>query len=180
MGCVRLAYAFVASLLGAVVFTVVGAFGGAMFPLIISSHEVGIVTSIASPLDILATHPIGALIGGGIGALIGLYGITRAVRHASDITWLKKHGRRITATVTEIQTKRESRQIPYSTANGMQYRTELSTSYVVVARWVNPQTRQAHIFHSERRSFYPQKYAPGSSISVLIDPHNHQRSLVEM
>lgn len=58
MGCVRLAYAFVASLLGAVVFTVVGAFGGAMLSLIISSHEVGMVASIASPLDILWTAPI--------------------------------------------------------------------------------------------------------------------------
>lgn len=179
MGCLRLGYSLLVSLLAAIIFTIVGALGGAILSLVLS-HESGNLASIASPLDILAANPTGALIGGGIGALIGLYGIIRATKRASDISWLKRYGRRITATVTEIQTRRESRQVPYSTARGMQYRTETSTYYVVVARWVDPQTRQTHIFHSERRSFYPKNYAPGSSISVLIDPQNLRRSFVEV
>jgi hypothetical protein len=179
MGCLRLGYSLLVSLLAAVICTIVGALGGAILSLVLS-HESSTVASMASPLDILAANSTGALIGGGIGAFIGLYGVIRATKRASDITWLKRHGRRITATVTEIQTKRESRQVPYTTARGMQYRTESSTFYVIVAQWVNPQTRQTHVFHSERRAFYPKKYAPGSSISVLVDAQNPRRSFVEV
>ncbi|GHO90928.1 hypothetical protein KSF_009760 [Reticulibacter mediterranei] len=179
MGCLRLGYSFLVSLLAAVIFTIVGALGGAILSLVLS-HGSGSVASIVSPLDILTANSTGALIGAGAGALIGLYGVIRATKRASDINWLKRNGRCITAIVAEIQTKRESRQVPYTTANGTYYRTESSTYYVVVARWVNPQTRQTHTFHSERRTFYPKKYAPGSSISVLIDPQNPQRSFVEV
>ncbi|HEU5374656.1 MAG TPA: hypothetical protein VFV38_04380 [Ktedonobacteraceae bacterium] len=180
MGCIRLGYSLVISLLGAAIFTVVGTFMGTIIPLVISSHGSNLLESGNSPLDILAANPTGALIGGGIGALIGLYGVTRAVKRASNITWLKKHGRRITATVTEIQTKRESRQVPYSTGEGMQYRTEMQTFYVVVAQWVHPQTRQPYTFRSERHARYPKHCTPGSGISVLIDPATPQRFLVEV
>ncbi len=180
MGCFRLGFAFIGSLLAAAIFTVVGAIIGAVLPLIISSRMSDVLSSMSSPLDILAANSTGALVGGGIGALIGLVGIVRATKRASDINWLKSNGRRITATVTEIQTKRVSNQVPYSTGSGTSYRTETRTYYVVVARWVDPQTRREYTFHSERRSSYPRNYGPGSSISVLIDPANPLRHLVEV
>ncbi|HEX7736440.1 MAG TPA: hypothetical protein VF458_16425 [Ktedonobacteraceae bacterium] len=184
MGCFRLGCAFFFSLIAMAVFTIVFAVFGSFLPLGHASQGIGLSSlqsvNLASPADVIQNLPPGALLGGGVGALIGLAVMIGAMKRASDVNWLKKHGTRITATVSEIQTKRESRSVPYSTANGTQYRTEWHTYYIVVAHWENPQTRQVHTFRSERRSFYPRKYATGSGISVLIDPQNLGRYFVEV
>lgn len=184
MGCFRLGCSFIFSLIAMVVFTVVFAVLGSLLPLGHASQGIGLSSlqsvNLSSPTDVLQTLPPGALLGGGVGALIGLAVMIGTMKRASDINWLKKHGTRIIATVTEIQKKSESRSVPYSTGSGTQYRTEWQTYYIVVARWENPQTRQIHTFRSERRASYPRKYAPGSGISVLIDPQNLGRYLVEV
>jgi len=170
MGCLRSGCYFIASLFVAVFFTVVLAFIGAVVTLFSSGGIQG--SDFSSLVDTIQANPTGVLIGGGIGALIGLSVMIRMMRRASDITWLKRYGTRITATVTKIEKKSES----YRSGNTTQYRIY----YVVVATWTHPQTRQIHTFHSDHRSFKPKKYAPGSGISVLIDPQSLQRYLVEV
>lgn len=179
MGCLRLGFAFIVSLFAAAVFIIVGTFFGALIPLVVGGGGIQNLSA-SSPLSILEANQQGALIGGGIGALIGLYIIIRMVKRASDVNWLKKNGTRITATVTEIKKRTGSRQVSYSTGTGTQYRTETYTYYVIIAQWVNPYTQSTHTFHSNNLSFYPRKYAQGSAISVLIDPQNPGRYLVEV
>lgn len=176
MGCFRLGCSFFFSLFMLVFLTIFFAFFGSFFPL---GHTPQIL-DISAPADIMQNLQPGTLIGGGVGATIGLIVMVAMMKRASDINWLKKRGRRITATVTEIQKKSESRSVPYMSGNRTQYRTEWQTYYIVVARWENPHTRQAYTFRSERRASYPRKYAPGSEISVLIDPQNPGRYFVEV
>jgi len=178
MGCFRLGCAFVFSLIAAVVFTIVGAAIGGILPLIIGGGMQDL--NLSSPLSILAANQQGALIGGGIGALIGLSIMVGTVKRASDINWLKKNGTRIVATVADIKRKTGSRQVSYSTGTGTQYRTETYTYYVVTAHWVNPYTQSAHTFHSSNLHSYPRRYSNGSPINVLIDPQNPGRYLVEV
>lgn len=178
MGCLRLGFAFFISLVGAAIFIIVGTFLGAAIALALTGGFQEIDPS--GPLSILEASPQGALIGGGIGALVGLLVMVRTIKRASDINWLKKNGTRITAMVTEIKRKTGSRQVSYSTGNGTQYRTETYTYYVLSAHWVNPYNQQAYTFHSGNLYSYPRKYAQGSPINVLIDPQNTGRYLVEI
>lgn len=176
MGCFRLGCSFLFSLFVLVFLTVFFALLGSLLPL----GDASPAFSLSSPQELFQHLSPGTLIGGAVGATIGLIVMVSMMKRASDVNWLKKHGRRIIATVTDIQKKSESRSVPYSTGKGTQYRTEWQTYYIVIARWENPQTRQTHTFRSERRASYPRKYAPGSGIPVLIDPQNPARYLVEV
>ncbi len=176
MGCLRIGFAFIISLFITAIFITVGIFLGTLIPLVISAQ----VTSFSTPLAIVEANPTGALIGGGIGALIGLFTMVAMLKRASDVNWLKKNGTRITAMVSDIETKRGSRQVAYYSQGRTAYRTEWYTYYVIVAHWANPYTQQMHTFHSDRLNIYPKRYYSGSGISVLIDPQNLGRYLVEV
>lgn len=165
MGCFRLGFAIVFSLIFAIILTAVGAFAGAFIPL---GHAVG------------ETDTTGALIGGGIGAVIGLFVMVRMIKRAADINWLKKNGSRVIATVDEIKKKTGSRQVSYTVGGRTQYRTETYTYYVLTAHWTDPRTRQTHTFRRDNLNSYPRKYAQGSGISVLIDQQNPGRYFVEV
>ncbi|HEY0753525.1 MAG TPA: hypothetical protein VGD98_06150 [Ktedonobacteraceae bacterium] len=168
MGCLRSGFYFVFSLLAAAVCIVVGVFFGSFITLFNSTSQ-GV--SISAPLDVVQANPTGALIGGGVGAVLGLLIMVRMMKRASDITWLKREGTRISAAVTKIERKSES----YHSGNTTQYRTY----YIVVAKWFDPRTRQTCTFRSDRRNFFPRNYPVGSNISVLIDPQNSGRYFVE-
>ena len=176
MGCLRLCFAFTITLFIAVIFTVVGTFLGTFITLWASAQSI----NFSSPLAAVQANPTGALVGGGIGVSIGLIVMLATIKRALNVNWLKKNGTRITATVSKIDTRRGTRQVPYYSNGRTQYRTEWYTYYVIIARWANPNTGRTHTFHSDNLSLYPKKYFPGCGIHVLIDPQKLDRYLVEV
>ncbi len=69
---------------------------------------------------------------------------------------LRKTGTRIEATVTRIE--------PYPE------RTFPKQVYILVAQWQQPQTGK--VFTYKGRTTNPEKFPIGSSVPVLIDPHD--------
>jgi hypothetical protein len=95
MGCLRLGFAFIASLLMAVVFTIVGGVFGAVIYSVVVSHD-ATAPNLSSP---------GVYIGGGVGLLIGLLVMRASLKRAANVNWLKSNGMRITARVVDIEKK---------------------------------------------------------------------------
>jgi len=78
---------------------------------------------------------------------------------------VRKHGKRVSATVTKINAE-----LVLLTKGGY------TTSYFVHATWKDPETSKVYTFKSAAGSIYlPINHPPGSSIDVLIDPKNPRR-----
>jgi hypothetical protein len=167
MGCLRLGFAFIASLFMAVVFTIVGGVFGAVIYSIVVSHD-ATAPNLSSP---------GVYIGGGVSLLIGLLVMRASLKRAANVNWLKSNGTRITARVVDIEKKWGSRQVPIGPNGQMQ--TQTFQYYEIVTQWIDSRTNQLYTFRSNNLNSYPRKFSKGSSISVLIDPNNLGRYLVE-
>ena len=126
--------------------------------------------------------------------LVIIVAIIATVRRAQEIDWLKQHGVRVQASVTDIQSQEESYQVPhtgpqqqYDSANKkwetvMQttYETQWRTVYYVVAQYLDPKTNQLYTFKSDRLMNNPSQYTPGSPISVLYDQNDPSRYYMEV
>jgi hypothetical protein len=167
MGCLRLGFAFIASLFLTAVFTIVGGVFGAVIYSLVVSHG-------ATAPNLISQ---GVSIGGGIGLLLGLLVMIAVMKRAANVNWLKSKGTRIIAIVVDIEEKMGSRQIPVG-PNQMQVQS--FRYYVIVTQWIDPRTHQMYTFRSNNLNSYPRKISKGSSISVLIDPNNLGRHLVEV
>lgn len=174
MGCLRLGFALLGSFILAAILTVVGAVIGTIAYLYFTPE-------LRSPLDALGgPHSTGLLGGGGIGAFLGLCIMVALIRRAMNINWLKAQGTRIRATVTDVRKQRESSQVSYRAGNQTMYRTDWRTYYVIEARWLNPQSNQWQTFTSHKLYRNPRRYLKGGLISVLIDPQNVKKYIVEV
>ena len=91
-------------------------------------------------------------------ALIGL-GIWLFTRSLSKTRWLKRHGTRIIARVTDSI---------FAAGSG--------TAKVIVAEWTDPRTNTTYQF----RTYVPQsaQVKLGESVDVLIDPEHPERYTV--
>ena len=179
MGCLRIGFAFLVSLFVAAILTVMGVFLGALISFFIASHGAP-PQDLSSPLNFIGENIIGVYIGGGIGGTLGLITMASMLRRAADINWLKRYGKRIVATVTEIERKTGTRQVPYTVNNTTQYRTQTYTYYIIMARWVDPRTKQMYTFRSPNLSIYPRRFYEGCGIEVLIDPNNIGKYYMEI
>jgi hypothetical protein len=168
MGCLRLGFAFIASLFMTAVFTIVGGVFGAFIFSFVVSHG-ATAPNLSSP---------GVYIGGGIGLLLGLLVMRSSLKRAANVNWLKINGTHITARVVDIEKKWGSRQVPIGPNGQMQVQT--FQYYVVVTQWIDSRTNQLYTFRSNNLNSYPRKFSKGSRISVLIDPNNLGRYLVEV
>jgi hypothetical protein len=168
MGCIRLGFAFIASLFTMAIFTIVGGVFGTVIYSLVVSHDATAPT-LSSP---------GVYIGGGFGLLLGLLVMIAFMKRAANVNWLKSKGTRIIAIVVDIEKKWGSRQVPVGPNGQMQVQT--FQYYVVVTQWIDPRTQRLHTFRSNNLNRYPKKISKGSSISVLIDPNNLGRYLVEV
>jgi len=91
-------------------------------------------------------------------AIIGL-GIGLFARSVSKTRWLKRHGTRIIARVTDSI---------FAAGSG--------TTKVIIAEWTDPRTNTTYQF----RSYVPQtaQVKLGESVDVLIDPEHPERYTV--
>src|SRR5215471_18619369 len=91
-------------------------------------------------------------------AIIGL-GIGLFVRSMSKTRWLKRHGTRIIARVTDSI---------FAAGTG--------TAKVIIAEWTDPRTNTTYQF----RTYVPQsaQVKLGESVDVLIDPEHPERYTV--
>ena len=89
--------------------------------------------------------------------------ITFVAYQMYKISWLRSHGRQISALVTSI------RHETGKTAWGFSRDT-----YYVTATWTNPRTGRTHTFWSWVTNSRPA-YTQGSLVPVLIDPNNTKR-----
>ena len=182
MGCLRLIGAFIGFLFVATVLTLVGAiFGGVISAFAAGGNFSGFGSEVFSGSN------TGVDIGAGIGALLGLIIGVSLIRRALQINWLKQHGVRVGATVTEIKQQSQMQQVPYTTSEFRggrsvmvtKYRTEWRTVYYVTAQWMNPTTSQVYTFKSSALLSFPRKYPEGSIINVLIDPNDAGKYYME-
>jgi len=82
--------------------------------------------------------------------------------------WLKRHGRRIIGMVTSI--RREAKK----TLDG-----SLRENYYVTARWTDPRTGRTYSFWTWIIDSCPD-FRQGSLVSILVDPSNPKRYLMEL
>jgi len=82
---------------------------------------------------------------------------------------VRRHGKRIAATVTKVDMEYVLSTRGYT------------TSFFVHADWEDPETHVVYHFKSAAGGAYlPMNHPPGSSIDVLIDPRNPRRYEVQM
>jgi|GEM_PF-682513 len=168
MGFLRLGCSFIASLFMTAVFTIIGGILGTIIYSLVARH---------STTEHYLSSP-GIYIGGGLGLLIGLSVMMAVMKRTADVNWLKSKGTRIIAIVVDIEKKMGSRQVPVG-PNG-QIQVQTFHYYVIVTQWIDPRTQRMYTFRSNNLNRYPRKFSKGSSISVLIDPNNPSRYLVEV
>ncbi len=82
--------------------------------------------------------------------------------------WLQHHGRHIVAMVTSI--RHETGKTPAGF---------LRDNYYVTAKWTNPQTGRTYIFWTWIMNRCPD-YTKGSLVSVLIDPNDPKRYIMDL
>jgi len=82
--------------------------------------------------------------------------------------WLQHHGRRIVAMVTSI--RHETGKTPAGF---------LRDNYYVTAKWTNPQTGRTYTFWTWIMNRRPD-YTKGSLVSVLIDPNDPNRYIMDL
>jgi hypothetical protein len=84
------------------------------------------------------------------------------------LVWLKRHGRRIVATITSIRRERGKASFGPPHEN-----------YAVTAKWTNPRTGRTYTFWTWIIDARPA-YTQGSLVSILIDPSNPKRYIMEL
>ena len=89
-----------------------------------------------------------------IGVATGLY-----ARRSIKTRWLKQHGTRIIAKVTDSI-----------------YAAGIGTAKIIIAEWTDPRTNTTYQFRSYAPSSVHVKL--GESVDVLIDPDNPERYIV--
>lgn len=83
------------------------------------------------------------------------------------LVWLKRHGKRIVATVTSIRPEKGKTQFGSPREN-----------YYVTARWTSPRTGRTYTFWTWIMGTRPA-YTQGSLVSILVDPSNPKRYLMD-
>jgi uncharacterized protein DUF3592 len=110
--------------------------------------------------------------------------VVRAVMRSQEIDELRRSGRRIAATVTNILHERvqSSPATPPNPATNMPARAaRYRDDWYVEAGWTDPQTSQSYAFKSERLDREEaMRYRAGDPITVLVDPGDPGRYYVEI
>ena len=172
MGCLRVGGALIFGIFFTLILVIIATIFGVLVTSHITGNAVSMPTDIAAPLELLLSNTPGALIGAGIGLLIGLLVTSAVIKRASDINWLVANGTRIYANIKNIERHQRSRTVNSGTSMS---RSEWYTVYRVVAQWTDPASGITHTFHSDDLSTYPRHLSSQNSIAILIDPNNPKR-----
>jgi hypothetical protein len=109
--------------------------------------------------------PTALLVLGGLVTLGAIGGCVLYLRSFFRTLDVRKHGKRVPATVTKINAELV-----------LLKKGRYTTSYFVHATWEDPETHKIYNFKSAAGGIYlPINHPPGSSIDVLIDPKNPRR-----
>jgi hypothetical protein len=112
---------------------------------------------------------VALLVLGGLAVLFAIGGIVYSMRSLFRTLSIRRHGKRIAATVTKIDAEY------VLSVRGH------TTSFFVHAEWEDPETHIVYHFKSDAGGAYlPLNHPPGSSIDVLIDPRNPRRYEVQL
>jgi hypothetical protein len=99
-----------------------------------------------------------------------LYRLVRLLRRARFLNWLKRNGKLVRATVTNV--RKEMRGEKGSLTEKM---WDLVPHYEISAQWVDPKTQQVSSFQRAGRGSLPKRYKPGHPVYVLVDPNDSRR-----
>ena len=113
--------------------------------------------------------PVALLVLAGLAVLFAIGGVVYSLRSYFRVRKVRRHGKRVAATVTRID---------------MEYVLSIrgyTTSFFVYAEWEDPETHTVYHFKSDAGGAYlPFNHPPGSKIDVLIDPRNPRRYEVQL
>lgn len=113
--------------------------------------------------------PVLLLILAGIAVLFGIAGIVYSIRSLFRTLYVRRHGKRIVATVTKID------------AEYVILMRGHNTIFYLFADWEDPETHTVYHFKSDTGSAnLAMNHPPGSGIEVLIDPRNPHRYEVQL
>ena len=113
--------------------------------------------------------PVALLVLGGIAVLLAIGGIVYSLLSLFRTLSVRRHGKRIAATVTKIDAEY------VITFRGH------STLFSLFADWEDPETHTVYHFKSDTGSAnLAMNHPPGSKIEVLIDPRNPRRYEVQL
>jgi hypothetical protein len=80
--------------------------------------------------------------------------------------WLTQNGRRIEALIQSVELNTS-------------YQVSGKSPFVIYGQWLNPQTKQVHVFKSHSIWYDPSSYLSGNTIQVFIDERNPKRYYVD-
>jgi Protein of unknown function (DUF3592) len=90
----------------------------------------------------------------------------------AKVRTLQKRGRRLIAIVTAVEQEREERGNPEV--------PRIDYAYYIEAEWTDPRTGITYQFRSDRLASSPKEYSPGAFVSVLVDPEQPTRYVLEL
>ena|SRR5690348_7029804 len=99
-----------------------------------------------------------------------LYRLVRRFHRVRVVNWLKSHGNLVTATVTSVRKELHGEKGSFT-----QRMWDWMPHYEITAQWVDPKTEYVYRFQQAGRGSLPPRYAPGRSVSVLVDPTDKRR-----
>jgi hypothetical protein len=102
-----------------------------------------------------------------VGSILLLF-VAFVLYQLRTLVWLRRHGRRIVATITSI--RRERGKASFGSPH---------ENYTVTAQWTNPRTGRTYTFWTWIMDARPA-YTQGSLVSILIDPGNPNRYIMEL
>jgi hypothetical protein len=99
-----------------------------------------------------------------------LYRLLRRFQRAHLVKWLKSHGQLVRATVTSVRKELHGEKGSFT-----ERMWDLVPHYAISAQWIDPKTARVYRFEQTGRGRLPRSYAPGGSVSVLVDPSDPRR-----
>jgi hypothetical protein len=113
---------------------------------------------------------LAALITGFLGIIfstIGLASLFAASKKKKKDKWLLNHGRKIE---TQLQ----------SVSKNTNVRVNGRSPFVVYSQWLNPHTKQVHVFKSDSVWYDPSDYIQDQKVPVWVDPDNYKKYRVDL
>jgi len=110
--------------------------------------------------------------------------VVRAIMRTQEVDELRRSGKRVAATVTNILHERvqsSAATAPNPATNMPARAATYRDDWYVEAEWTDPQTGQAYAFKSERLDREgAMRYHAGDPITVLVDPSDPSLYYVEI
>jgi hypothetical protein len=99
-----------------------------------------------------------------------LYRLVRLFQRVQFLKWLKRNGKLVRATVTNVRKERRAEKGSFT-----ERMWDLVPHYEITAQWVDPKTQHVYRFRRAGRDSLASKYVAGCSVLVLVDPKNPRR-----